>query len=54
MIHPEIKCIENTDRKGNRWAEHKLDTSEANIHNWKIVEISYFLLNNNEVHYGIY
>lgn len=54
MIHPEIKCIENTDRKGNRRAEHKLDTSEANIHNWKIVEISYFLLNNNEVHYGTY
>lgn len=54
MINPEIKFIENADRKGNRRAEHKLDTSEANIHNWKIVEISYFSLNNNEVHYGTY
>lgn len=35
MIHPETKFIANAERNSNRRAKHKLDTSEAKIHNWK-------------------
>ena len=35
VIHPETKYIANAERNGNRSSEHKLDTSEVNIHNWK-------------------
>ena len=35
MIRPEIKFTENAERQGNRAAEHKLDTREANIDNWE-------------------